>query len=1053
MNLLRMKKIFNITLIFSFVLGFFVMTAPVLAQSTGGGGNVTVAAEEEDKGFFEEAISSAFDSFYNNVAYVVYVVVSAITKVIGWTLVRVALLLTVFAQYSDIANAQPVQLGWTLLRDVANLGFLIITLVIAIATILRIQSYNLRALLPKLLMMAVLVNFSRLIAGLLIDGSQIVMLTFLRAFAAAGDLGSAILAMLQVNHFYNDTLSQGTISSVGATADLVFAAISSLILAVIFSFVALAIIFLFATVLLVRIVMLWFLTIVSPLAFAAAALPQTQGISKQWWSEFVRYLLIGPCVAFVLWLSFASLNPLQVVDDPVGPAAGGDPTFEAITANLDQLGGGEQPISGLRSNTVWFNFFIGFGLLIGGFLMCLKFSNVAGSSIMANKLKGGLTGSLSWMGRRLDDRVFSPAARGVGVLTGKSIKGVGGLLPQEGRFKGKLGRRLVGLGSDIEKFAPKMKLRTIPQSLALRRQRVEEEAIRGSAEAGADLFNRQIGFSTGKVRAFGAFGGDIGSRTQSRLYDQAINAAVSGEQRELTDVIPQSPEQIKEVLNNLSSDGQFLGDNASENSAAAALQVAAADRNLNDFMHEYMKLHKGKINKFAADKFDGLQLDEGTTYSGHEKASINKEAYDKLSDYEREKYVEVNDGEYHKKAGFSETAYNNLSEKDKQKYDLTQEKVGTYSNKNVLLALDYMTGGNQEKTARLVNQVTKHAMAAGESQLFGLVEVDKNGNRAMVDPREMGKIAAGANFSLSLKEPQQVAREVRAEMYLQQTESSNGEARGYAGLQEWTFKNENILARLFDSLRAQADRVRPKAREDFVAEADRIRNQVNARDDISTNTKMRVLAGLDALEKGGKADFKENDFDIEDIKDDKGKVIRQEVRRKASDDNDTSKGETKKGSDTASDAQKSEPVKLEASDDLKKVASELKASASKSDIDAALGAGDGSSASQKISAEATKINLTSEISQRSTVAVKGVREAIIAGSQEQIKAEVEQLNSELEKMQAILNSRKGKNADKEQIVKLRVRLAANENSSGNYDPKALSNTLDAIQSEVKKHKV
>jgi len=51
-----------------------------------------------------------------------------------------------------------VQQGWGIVRDVANLGFVLVIIVIALATILRRQEYGFKKLLPKLIAAAILVN-------------------------------------------------------------------------------------------------------------------------------------------------------------------------------------------------------------------------------------------------------------------------------------------------------------------------------------------------------------------------------------------------------------------------------------------------------------------------------------------------------------------------------------------------------------------------------------------------------------------------------------------------------------------------------------------------------------------------------------------------------------------------------------------------------------------------------------------------------------------------------------------------------------------------------
>ena len=97
---------------------------------------------------------------------------SAIGNVVGWILFYIAqffsylvnLLIGTMVEvvaYNDF-NIDMVKSGWSIVRDVANNFFIIILLVIALGNILRVSQYN-RQLLPKLLVMAVLINFSKIL--------------------------------------------------------------------------------------------------------------------------------------------------------------------------------------------------------------------------------------------------------------------------------------------------------------------------------------------------------------------------------------------------------------------------------------------------------------------------------------------------------------------------------------------------------------------------------------------------------------------------------------------------------------------------------------------------------------------------------------------------------------------------------------------------------------------------------------------------------------------------------------------------------------------------
>src|SRR3989344_8276587 len=74
---------------------------------------------------------------------------------------------------SQVLNNSTVSIGWTVSRDIANLGFVLAIIIIAFATILRIESYQMEKLPANLITAALLVNFSLVFAGIFIDFSGI----------------------------------------------------------------------------------------------------------------------------------------------------------------------------------------------------------------------------------------------------------------------------------------------------------------------------------------------------------------------------------------------------------------------------------------------------------------------------------------------------------------------------------------------------------------------------------------------------------------------------------------------------------------------------------------------------------------------------------------------------------------------------------------------------------------------------------------------------------------------------------------------------------------
>lgn len=217
-------------------------------------------------------------------------------------------------KFEDILNNSAVVTGWTLVRDVCNMFFVVVLLVIAIATILHIESYSWKRMLPKLLLMAILINFSMTICGALVDVSQIIMLTFAKSMgsAAAGNFVEAfgIEKMLTVRGSLSSGLVVGA-KLIGGTAKSGITANNDWLLSglrdLLLTFGLLAIAFIIALtmwlVLAFRIVAIWVLVILSPLAFAASVLPATSKWAGQWWGHFGKYLFVGPAIAFFTWLA------------------------------------------------------------------------------------------------------------------------------------------------------------------------------------------------------------------------------------------------------------------------------------------------------------------------------------------------------------------------------------------------------------------------------------------------------------------------------------------------------------------------------------------------------------------------------------------------------------------------------------------------------------------------------------------------------------------------------------------------------------------------------
>ncbi|MCK5117908.1 MAG: hypothetical protein KAR44_15035, partial [Candidatus Aegiribacteria sp.] len=224
------------------------------------------------------------------------------------------------AKYNEFISQPQIVEAWKIVRDFCNMLFILVLLMIAFASILRLENYSMKRWLPKVVIMAVLINFSRIIVGILIDGSQIVMLTFVDSFSQGG---GNFVAFLQIDQYLTILDNATGVTDAAALRSLSIA----YVLATIFSIIALITMLAILIVFVMRVIYLWIYVALSPLAFLMMAFPGGQKYASEYWGELTKYLLNGPVLAFFIWLALSALNQLNNLDF-VKPLPGGTQILE-----------------------------------------------------------------------------------------------------------------------------------------------------------------------------------------------------------------------------------------------------------------------------------------------------------------------------------------------------------------------------------------------------------------------------------------------------------------------------------------------------------------------------------------------------------------------------------------------------------------------------------------------------------------------------------------------------------------------------------------------------
>ncbi len=216
-----------------------------------------------------------------------------------------------------------VQKGWTFTLSLANLSFIIIFVIIALSFILKRDTFQTKKTLINLVLVALLINFSLVMIGGMLDIAQIFYNTILgdgtnlvldSISGLMGGVGGTIASLmgfiLALLAAYSIPIiapaaQVGTVALVFST---VFApTIAHWILQISLNFIIGGIYFLYFFYFACRIFVIWFLAVLAPLAFISLILPQTKQYWKEWFDHLTEWIGVGLLLLFYLVLGIKLL--------------------------------------------------------------------------------------------------------------------------------------------------------------------------------------------------------------------------------------------------------------------------------------------------------------------------------------------------------------------------------------------------------------------------------------------------------------------------------------------------------------------------------------------------------------------------------------------------------------------------------------------------------------------------------------------------------------------------------------------------------------------------
>ncbi|MDI6883243.1 MAG: hypothetical protein QMC93_02090 [Patescibacteria group bacterium] len=331
------------------------------------------------------------------------VLIAQAVLVLGILLLKGVISFINTVHYTNPAQNELIRIGWTLIRDIVNIGFILGLIYIGLATALQLAGFNLKKALPLLLLMALLVNFTPLICGIVVDAANLITNYFLAGLVQWDTLSDTFgIQWATIKDAVKGAFEGG---------DPDFEPVLTSLILIGFGILGGFILGLFAFLFLVRIFAIWILVILSPFAFVSYIF--TKKWWSTWWHQLIQWSFIGAIGGFFLYLSHHAL-------------------YLAKEAKLGLAPLGEDPSGGVLSEIAPFFatlIFMAFGLLV------VLQTSAMGASAVIGAVKGGagaaakIGTAVGWKGAKAGAKLGWKGVKGGVKRTAKgaavAAKGVG----------------------------------------------------------------------------------------------------------------------------------------------------------------------------------------------------------------------------------------------------------------------------------------------------------------------------------------------------------------------------------------------------------------------------------------------------------------------------------------------------------------------------------------------------------------------------------------------------------------------------------------------------
>ncbi|MEK7510616.1 MAG: hypothetical protein AAB582_00035 [Patescibacteria group bacterium] len=359
----------------------------------------------------QKALTWGMSAILGGVAWVVLSIAAFMLWIIGgmfnWVVIK-----TVFEFGSYFGASEGMLIAWGIMRDLGNIILLFGFIFMGLATILNthaLDEYSARKALPRLIIFAVLLNFSLFASQIVIDVSNSFASVFtaqagLTGCTANNDTIDAATGLPSQAACANNGIAGQVLQMAGISGAFSIVDIGKFMSApekhapvyiglAIFITITAVVLLAAAIMLVMRAVMLCLLMVLSPIGFAGMAIPPLNEFAKKWWKQLLSNAFFAPIYLLLVLIS------LKIMEGLVGQNENQNFTEALING-------------GTNAPQIFVIFAVVIGFMVGA-LVVAKSMGAAGADFATKSAGGFVLGMPGFVGRRTVGAGFNAGAKAV----------------------------------------------------------------------------------------------------------------------------------------------------------------------------------------------------------------------------------------------------------------------------------------------------------------------------------------------------------------------------------------------------------------------------------------------------------------------------------------------------------------------------------------------------------------------------------------------------------------------------------------------------------------